>query len=434
MNAREIMDYYSRKDIQDFLIRFSRGREIAGVFRSGSFGKRPNTLVYPQDILSQVRSGIMEFHSSLELWENPIALKERKGFDLVLDLDCSFSEHGRIAAEVLSSALEKHGVRSYSIKFSGNRGFHLGIPWSSIPREIDFKPTASLFPDIARKVGLYIRDFMKEKLEKALLKSNSAETLAEQAQVPLEKILTPDGINPFRVVDIDPVLISPRHLFRMPYSLNKKTFLVSLPLEKNELGDFEKESARPEKIKKIIPFLEAGEEGEAELLFAEGIDWATKNTEKEKPLKKRQELKAKVPEKLFPPCIKNIQLGLMDGKKRSVFILINFLHSLKWSWEEIDVFLKEWNKKNQPPLAEQYLTTQIRYYLRKKPFPPPNCYQEGWYTGFSVCNPDQVCRSREDIKNPVNYPFRLMRKKGFARTSRKRAFRPGKESPGKSQI
>ncbi|MBL7160854.1 MAG: hypothetical protein ISS93_03335 [Candidatus Aenigmarchaeota archaeon] len=411
MNSTEITSYYSRKGIQQSLLQAAKGREVAGAFKNGSFGSRPGTLIYPQDIISQVRSGIVEFHSSLELWENPMTLQKRKGFDLILDLDCKKMEHGKIAAIVLGWALEKHNIKRYSIKFSGNTGFHVGIPWKSLPNEIGFKPTASLFPDAARKVGLYLKEFMKERLEKKLLKDHSPETLAEQTEKPLEKLLTKDGINPFQVVDIDPVLISPRHLLRMPYSLNRKAFLVSIPFQDKEtLENFEKSHATPEKVRSGIRFPIEGKEGEASLLVAEALDWHSRREAPTKKVKKYTDFKQKIPEASFPPCIKSILMGLEDGKRRAVFLMINFLKAMKWNWDEIEMSLGEWNKRNKPPLTEQALTSLLRYYREKKGFPPPNCYQEGWYLSLGVCSPDNVCKSRENIKNPVNYAFRLMKR------------------------
>lgn len=416
MDARKVLDYYSREDVKKALLESAKNREVVGVFISGAFSKRPNTLVYPQDILSQVRSGVVEFHSSLEHWKNPMSLQERTGFDLILDLDCNKFEHGKIATQVLVWTLEKHGI-SCSIKFSGNTGFHVGIPWISIPKEINLKPTQRQFPDVARRVARYIRFFLKDRLEEKLLASASVEDLAAQAEKPLEKVKQEKGIDPFQIVDIDPILISPRHLYRMPYSMNKKTSLVSLPVSKEALPSFKKEDATPEKITCEEKFLDCGKEGEADVLFAEGLDWSTKH-ETKRESKPRPSLKTKIPEDLFPPCVKNIQSGLKDGKKRAVFLLINFLHSLKWNWEEIQSFLIEWNRKNQPPLPETYLVTSVRYYQRRKQFPPPNCSQEGWYESLGVCNPDSNCGSTKTIKNPVNYPFRLMSSRSKKRRKR----------------
>lgn len=423
MNASDILAYYSRPQIQQAIVQAAKDREAVGVYRTDSFGSRPNTLLYPQDVLSQVKHGMVEFHCSIELWENPMTVQQRKGFDLIFDIDSKKMEHGKIAAQILLAVFEEHGIKNYSVKFSGNRGFHVGIPWICIPKQIDFKPTATLFPDIARKVAFYVRSCMEQRLEKNLLAKYSKEELSQITEKPLNKIERAQGINPFQVVDIDPVLISPRHLYRMPYSLNKKAYLVSLPLRKDQLNDFQREDAQAFKVKADVPFLEGGEEGEADLLFAESIDWHTRNkaVQEKKVEPKRQEQQARVSETLFPPCIKAILQGLKDGKKRSLFILINFLRSMKWDWEDIEKALQAWNQKNTPPFREQYLTTLLRYYKNKKAtFPPPSCTQEGYYLSMGVCQPDKTCVSRESLKNPINYPFRILSREEFRKKIPKR--------------
>lgn len=405
MNARNIVAYYAREEVQQALVQAAAHREAIGVFRTGSFGKRPGTLHYPQDIISQARKGVVEFHYSIEHWNNPVTLDRRIGFDLLFDLDCKVMEHGKIAALLLVELLQKHGIEHPSIKFSGNRGFHVGIPWASLPKEIDFTPTQELFPDVARKVATYVREQLRDSLEVALLKTASPEQLAKQTEQSLTAFASQDGIDPFRIVDIDPVLISTRHLVRMPYSLNKKAFLVSLPLTPDALKGFRREDADPAKVKVSTRFMSSGKEREGETLFAEGLDWFAHHRPRQAPPGKKRMITTKVPADRFPPCMKIIEGGLQDGKKRAVFILINFLRSMKWEWEEIEAYLGDWNKKNTPPLPEQYLVTSVRYYRNKKHFPPPNCTQE-WYVSMGVCKPDAVCGSRESIKNPVNYPFR----------------------------
>jgi len=98
---------------------------------------------------------------------------------------------------------------------------------------------------------------------------------------------------------------------------------------------------------------------------------------------------------------------LAEGRKRSVFILINFLSSMKWSYEEIERLILEWNRKNKPPLPESYIRGQLRYFKQKgKALPPPNCLNEAYYLSFGVCKPDSTCRQ---IKNPASYPPVKMR-------------------------
>ncbi|HLD57731.1 MAG TPA: hypothetical protein VJA47_05460, partial [archaeon] len=167
MTPQEIVSYYSREDIQNALLDFAKNREVAGAYADGGYSKRPNTIVYGGDILAAVRNGIIEFHSSIERWSQPLAIKEgnqqelRVGWDLILDIDCDFVEHGKIAARVLANALKKHGVKT-SIKFSGGTGFHLGVGWEAMPKEIDYKKTAGLFPNVARSIAVYLKNFVRE--------------------------------------------------------------------------------------------------------------------------------------------------------------------------------------------------------------------------------------------------------------------------------
>ncbi len=414
MNFSEILDYYKRPDVQAAIIELSGNREVVGVFKNGEYSTRPNTLVYPQDILAMVRQGAMEFHSSIEHWSNPMALRPdnyeelRTGWDLVFDLDCKDFEHGKVGARIMVDVLQKHGIRNISVKFSGGTGWHIGIPWGSMPKEIDYKDTSKMFPDLARKVVLYLKERAGEAFERELLAKWSPEQLAEQTKVPLNQILLEDGIDPWKVVEVDTVLISPRHLFRMPYSLNKNTWLVSLPMRAGDVRGFEKPMASPEKVKAESGFLSEGEENEAEDIFTGALDWWRRKQKKEvrKELQKVT-LERAVPAELFPPCVKAILKGIPDGRKRSVFILVNFLRSLKWSWEDVEKTILEWNRKNAKPLQEGYVTNQIRYATRRgKNVLPPNCSNTGYYRSFGVCKPDELCKK---VKNPVNYSVKKVK-------------------------
>jgi hypothetical protein len=425
MNLREVYEYYSRDDVNDALLSLAKGREVVGVFRNGSFDTRPNVLITPNDILVMARSGAVEFHCSLERWSNVMSLKSdnyenlRTGWDIVLDLDCKEMEHGKVAARVLIDALKKHGVRHFSLKFTGNRGFHLGLPWESMPRKLNYKPTPAMYPDLARRVAAYLREEITDDLEKALLKNWGPEKLAEATGKPLGSLFTGKDqyrLDPFQVVEIDPILISPRHLFRMPYSLNAKTFLVSLPIEPSKLEDFKKTDAEPSKIKAKPGFLAEGEKEELALLVAEAFDWSGRKEKKEKRAEaRRYVLTRAVPKELFPPCIKHVLQGLSDGRKRSVFILINFLHSMKWSYEDIEKLVFEWNTKNQPPLKEAYMRGQLNHFHRRgQAALPPNCENQAYIPSFGACRPDEICKGGSQsitLKNPASYPIKAMRKK-----------------------
>ena len=425
MNLRDVYEYYSREDVQNFMLSFGKDREVVGAFRNGNFSQRPNVILYPNDITAMVRTGVVEFHSSLERWSQPMSLRQdnynslRKGWDLIFDIDCKLFEHGKIAAEAFVWGLRKHGIKNVYVKYTGGRGFHIGVPWESMPKTVDYKPSESLYPDIARKIVFYLKEFVRQRLERNLFKKFSAEDISHQINKPLGKILTDDGINVYEVLDVDPVLISPRHLFRMPYSLNGKTFLVSLPIKPDSIQGFERTLATADKVKVETGFLGSGERDEAELLVAEAVDWNVRLKKKARErMENRIEITAPVPPEKFPPCIKSILEGLSDGRKRSVFILLNFLRSSKWNWNEIEKYMVSWNEKNKPPMREGYIRSQIRWHRAREAKLPPNCANEGYYKGFGVCKPDERCRA---IKNPVNYAIRKEAEKTDKRKARRKS-------------
>src|SRR3989338_10281382 len=98
-----------------------------------------------------------------------------------------------------------------------------------------------------------------------------------------------------------------------------------------------------------------------------------------------EDVKEAVPEQFFPPCINLILKGVTDGRKRSMFILVNFLSSLGWGYEQIEQKLEEWNKKNPEPLREVLIKGQTRYHKQqKKKVLPPNCANSMYYKDFRV--------------------------------------------------
>jgi hypothetical protein len=131
----------------------------------------------------------------------------------------------------------------------------------------------------------------------------------------------------------DLVLVAPRHLFRMPYSLHEKTSLASVVLTKEEIDKFLPGDANPLKID-IREYYPNNTENEAERLLSEALNWKkhrVKDDEKKKEYeyKEYKEIDLKgVNENIFPKPIKKLLLGLKDGKKRGLFILLTFYKTL----------------------------------------------------------------------------------------------------------
>ena len=417
------LSHYKRTDIRDEMIGNSKDREVAAKFNE-SFAKRPDILRHSNDILELAKQGATSFHASEELWKNPLQLDPslrrqeldslRIGWDLVLDIDCGFFDYSKIAADLVVKALKFHNIKSISCKFSGNKGFHIGVPFEAFPEKVKNDETKKLFPEAPKKIALYIREMIKQPLGDSILKfeSNNFNTIIEKTgKKPSDILYYKDkvrSLNSEPFLNIDTVLISSRHLYRMPYSLHEKSGLISTPLNPDKVLLFKKEFAIPKNARiSKHRFLdrEHVENDEAKQLLIQSMDFGAKEdvviSKSEKEFNAPENA---LPEELFPPCIKLILNGLEDGKKRALFILINFFTSIGWDYESIEKRLKEWNSKNKEQLREVYLIGQLRYHKQvQKKILPPNCSNETYMLGIGVCKPDSLCAK---IKNPAQYTTR----------------------------
>ncbi len=432
MKFSNVIKYYKRKDVQERILEVCKDREVIPRYWNGGFGKRPDTIMFKNDVNRFVRDGATSFHTSEERWTNPLDLSTnmnraqmdelRSGWDFILDIDPKNWEYGRICAKLLVEALESHGVKSYSIKFSGGKGWHVGVPWEAFPKMINKKEVRKLFPEASRTLAAYLKDLIKEHLRRELLalEDSSLKRISKRAGVKQEELFVNNEFDPYSVIEVDTILISPRHLYRTPYSFNEKTWLVSIPMTKQGLDEFSLDHAKPENVKTSHGFFDKkASPGEAENLMVQAMDWAQKNVVKEDVSVERDyELPEKaVNKEMFPPCIQLILKGLSDGRKRSVFILNNFLKTQGWENHDIKRELLNWNKKNEESLPEQYINSQLNWSKKNKDerFPPPNCDNKSYYVDIGVCKPDHFCKR---IKNPSSYPFfktRSLRKRSSAK-------------------
>ena len=425
----EILKFYSRKDIQKEIIKLSKNREVAVNFGDKGYGKRPDVLGYENDILELAKQGATSFHVSLERFKDPLKLKTgmsqkeleelRIGFDIIIDLDTKIFEIAKICANLIVEALKFHDVKNISTKYSGNNGLHIGIPFESFPSTVNNREVKTLFPEGIKIVNIYLKNFIKDHLKEKILDNFSLEDISKLLKKEESEFKEDNSFNPFSVIDIDSILISPRHLFRSVYSINEKSGLVSIPVNLNDILKFKKEDAEIQKVKVEEPFLEyKGKENDASNLIIQAFDFysriSSKNTIKSKTEKILAKREYEIPqiaikEDLFPPCIKLILNGInQDGRKRSIFILINFLKKMGWSLDQIQARLLEWNKLNYEPLREGYIISQISWHKRQKEnILPPNCDNQNYYKEMLVCQPDFHCKY---IKNPVQQVMKKINK------------------------
>ena len=499
-----VLKHYKRAEVQNEIVKAAQSKEAVGSFGGKGYAKRPDVLVYPNDVLEQVKNGVTSFHVSEELWANPqmisVDMKRqeydnlRTGWDLVLDIDCPYWEFAKITTWLFVKALREHNIDAITVKFSGNKGFHIGVPFEAFPEVFHDVQTKDLFPEGPRKIAAYLLDFigkkyvtvqedvvifgerfsysmrqLEDKTEKPMSEltktycQNCGKTVTQEVKknvhfvcpqcesritsdeadgyktcpkcnIIMDKSITDlskkcclkpriiKAFNPMSIVEVDTVLIAPRHLYRAPYSYHEKSGLVSIPIHPDKILDFEKEQADPSKIefgKHGFLIREGVAKGQAKKLLVESFDNAARKEQKIKELEEIENIEVKslqrefeavqtaIPEKFFPPCVQLISKGITDGKKRAVFIMTNFLVSCGWEYDQAEGWLKEWNQRNPEPLRDQYYLSHVRYAKQnKKRVLPPNCDNSAYYKSFGICKPDNFCKF---VKNPANYAIKKAR-------------------------
>lgn len=485
----ELIEFYSRKDIQNEMVRIAKDREVGVRYGDKGFGKRPDMIQFGGDVLDLVKGGATSFHISEERWQDPLQLKTgmtkkqlddlRIGWDLVIDIDCKELEYSKIAAHLIIQALKYNDVKNISVKYSGNKGLHIAVPFEAFPQKIEHTHVKQLFPDGPKAVALYLGNLIKDRLGQEFINYGEnlekiGETFGKTSEQLEEYICTQDKVpmipklkqdlglvcpycggneyaefkggvymcpkcnkfmaktkniilnaqqlecpicgkkqfekkfNPFMVLEIDTVLISSRHMFRAPYSYHEKSGLISIPIKPEDVLNFKREQAQIKNVKIEADFLNTEKESDASKLLIESLDWWSKTEKKKKEAEKKEgtyeDIKEAIPATAFPPCVQKILQGLsQDGRKRALFILINFMQNAGWSYESIDKQIREWNKKNYEPIKEGYIISQLGYRTKTQKIMPPNCSNEAYYKDLGVCNPDNLCSM---IKNPVQYAIR----------------------------
>ena len=407
MSAGQIREYYSQPEISKAMLEFCENRETVPVYNNDKFGKRPDAIFYQRDFQALINNGAAVFLSSLERWANPLSLRTgmkreemdrlRLGWDFVIDIDCKRDlSYAKRAAIIILDMLEMYGVQSYTVKFSGSRGFHIILPFEIFPETFGGRPTKDQFPELPRMLIDYIIDFTKKEMRKEF------------------------NEDPATILELDRGVISQRHLVRVPYSLHFKTGLASIYLTREGLENFEPEHAKPGNFSVLNMKLNPKGSETSTLLGAAKLWEQSKSIAIPRKHSVLQHgdfklLAGAVPTEFFPPCMKSILAGLKDGRKRSVFLLVTFLAHVGWSQSDIFKLLEKWNGKNSPPLEESHIAfTLHNQFSRREPQMAPNCSNQAYYKDIGVCHPDSFCKS---VQNPVTYALKKFKngKKQFFR-------------------
>ncbi|MGC9133130.1 MAG: DNA primase small subunit domain-containing protein [Nanopusillaceae archaeon] len=445
----KLLEFYKKNnEILEDIVKISQNREVGYLLTNGSFGHRPSKIETKDDIIEYIKKGALSFHISIERWIDLNVLEEntskkelseyRLGWDFIIDIDSKSLDLSKITARLIVDYLKEKNIKPVYIKYSGGKGLHIAIPWEIFPETVNIEKkeeiveeeTRKLFPDLARILALYIAEEIREKLKKLILLKFNEEELKNFGINNIEKF------DPYEIVEIDTILISSRHLIRCLYSINEKTGNLSVPIKENYIEKLKPEDASLDNYSyEGIPYLtedlEKRESKEFKDLIYSSFLWKINNElkskqiqhlaekyknqegieEAEKDIEEIKKKKIEIDESLFPPCIKNIlSENIEDGRKRAVFILINFLANIGWDWDKIEKYVKEWNDKLNEPLRDRYIEYQLEWhkklYKENKRYLTPNCNNEIYYKDIGICQPDEICSL---IKNPLSYPIKKIK-------------------------
>ncbi len=406
----KIRQYYEQEEIVERFLELGQYREVVPTYENG-YGQRPDTLNFPGDFMQFVEDDAVAFHASVERWRNPLLIDSvsnlddlREAWDLVIDIDCDYSfELAKDTAKLVIEELRQHGIENISVKFSGNRGFHIGVRAEAFPELIGDEDITALYPELGRGIVDYIRENLRDQLVE---KVRSAGYEGEMQ--------TDEGLDPYQVSDIENDW-GQRHLFRMPYSIHDGSWLVSLPIKPEEIDEFKKSDAEIDKVDFETGFLDSFEDNEATNLAVQAMDFLEERREERRDKRISEDRDFERPdeaidEKHFPPSIKNILEGLEDGRKRGLFILVNFYRCVGYGMDEIEAKIWEWNERNDEALRDSYVKGQLNWHRKQdEVVPPPNYSSNGYYKDMQVYEGDSL---EEKVSNPVSYAFRKVKHRG----------------------
>lgn len=189
--------YYSNPAVQQAIAKFSAGREVVPRYFEG-FGKRPDSITYPSDIMGLVNKGATSFHASEEIWGDPLKINSdmneedfdelRKGWDLLIDVDSPFLDCSKIATRLLVAALEHHGIKNYGVKFSGSKGMHIIVGQKAFPETFEGMITKNMFPEWPRAISEYLMSWIKEEYNRQAGEIMNAGDVAKRTNLKKEEL------------------------------------------------------------------------------------------------------------------------------------------------------------------------------------------------------------------------------------------------------
>ncbi len=171
MFLAKTLSFYKKREVQEALVAHAEHKEIS-IHYQNYFGKRPDALFASGDVMDLAQKKASSFHASEELWSNPLAIKTgmskkeiqdlRIGWDLILDIDCPYWPLAKIITHLFIKSLQAHNISAVTVKFSGNKGFHIAVPFESFPQQFNGQATKDLFPEAPRRIAHYLLHYISK--------------------------------------------------------------------------------------------------------------------------------------------------------------------------------------------------------------------------------------------------------------------------------
>ncbi|MEM3768945.1 MAG: DNA primase noncatalytic subunit PriX [Nitrososphaerales archaeon] len=329
--------YYSCQDILDALASQCKNKEVF-LKSKDHVSHRPLKVDSKEELEFLIKKYNLEepfgIFSSIELYDDPLSFNRRIGWDFVIDLDGDNLDDLKRCITAIIGLLEQFGIKSYKVKFSGRRGFHLIIDGEAFNVFESQDEFINAYPHVPKLIASFIETALK----------------------PEQK----------RGVNFDDIY-QPRRLLRLAYSLHEESGLVSIPLTLEKISIFKPRDARPENIKVSWDWLNIKPKlGEAWNLLNAISKWVKRLKDSDAAIKILRPLSSKSLKRY--EWIENLlNKPIDDGRHRILWLIIApYLVNVKGlSIEKAErVALEYLERCNKVKKIEGNLRGLARYYVK----------------------------------------------------------------------
>lgn len=207
----DVLDYYRRKDVAEAIYRYGKDRKVKLTNEPNTLGGGGgNITIHSPDDIAGLAKKFLEgnensvprkypsFHATIGISSKGLMRQNHRGADIVIDIDIkdNFREAFKQGRKVIDF-LDYYNV-AYRIKFSGGSGPHIIIPYEWLPKSL-------------QNSGDFTR---------------------------IHHIIFHIILSRSKASHIDGSFTFFDHYYRIPYSINEHTGLISLPLHRDQYNEF----------------------------------------------------------------------------------------------------------------------------------------------------------------------------------------------------